>query len=199
MDSVTAAASATAPTQRKRRRGWESKQEPLLVSKGDAAAMLSLCVRTIDKLIATKELPARRCGKRVLIPFSALQQFARRDHVTTTAGTRTMSTAAARQPVNAALVEAGRAVHRADGERAGLRRRQRRQCERQPHNCARGARQRRRRHELAGTAARTRLLRTGGAVCRAVEPHTEADPTAILLQYLGAFGNVIGREPHWLI
>jgi excisionase family DNA binding protein len=86
MDSVTATAAATEQTQRKTRRGWESKQHaPLLVSKGDAAAMLSLCVRTIDKLIATKELPARRCGKRVLIPYSALQQFARRDHVTTTA------------------------------------------------------------------------------------------------------------------
>ncbi len=77
---VTAA--ATVPTQRKTRRGWESHQQtPLLVSKGDAAAMLSLCVRTIDKLIATKELPARRVGKRILIPFSALQQFARRDHI----------------------------------------------------------------------------------------------------------------------
>jgi excisionase family DNA binding protein len=67
----------TAPTMHKTRRGWQ----PLLVSKRDAAAMLSLCVRTIDNLIATKELPARRVGKRVLIPFSALQQFARRDHI----------------------------------------------------------------------------------------------------------------------
>jgi excisionase family DNA binding protein len=86
MNSIT---SATLPTQRKTRRGWELGQpQPLLLSKGDAAAMLSLCVRTIDKLIATKQLPARRCGKRVLIPFSALQQFAKRDHVTTAAESR---------------------------------------------------------------------------------------------------------------
>ena len=83
---MNSATSATAPTPRKTRRGWELGQaQPLLVSKRDAAAMLSLCVRTIDNLIASKELPARRCGKRVLIPFSALQQFAKRDHVTTAA------------------------------------------------------------------------------------------------------------------
>jgi excisionase family DNA binding protein len=71
----------TVPTMHKTRRGWQLQQQtPLLVSKRDAAAMLSLCVRTIDNLLATKQLPARRVGKRVLIPFSALQQFARRDH-----------------------------------------------------------------------------------------------------------------------
>jgi excisionase family DNA binding protein len=80
MNSIT---SATSPTQRKTRREWESRQQtPLLVSKGDAATILSLCVRTIDKLISSKQLPARRCGKRVLIPYSALVQFAKRDHVT---------------------------------------------------------------------------------------------------------------------
>lgn len=59
----------------------ESEQTPLLVSKRDAAALLSLCVRTVDNLIATKKLPARRVGRRVLIPYSALVHFARRDHV----------------------------------------------------------------------------------------------------------------------
>ncbi len=63
--------------------GWESQQTPLLVSKRDAAALLSLCVRTVDNLIATKKLPARRVGRRVLIPYAALVQFARRDHVGT--------------------------------------------------------------------------------------------------------------------
>ena len=62
-------------------------QAPLLVSKRDAAAMLSLCVRTVDKLIATKQLSARKVGKRILIPYSALVQFARRDHITTTTTT----------------------------------------------------------------------------------------------------------------
>jgi excisionase family DNA binding protein len=52
---------------------------PLLVSKRDAAELLSLCVRTIDNLIATKRLPSRRIGKRVLIPYAALVHFARHD------------------------------------------------------------------------------------------------------------------------
>ena len=71
----------TTPSLRNTRRGWESEQTPLLVSKRDAAALLSLCVRTVDNLIATKKLPARRVGRRVLIPYTALVQFARRDHV----------------------------------------------------------------------------------------------------------------------
>jgi hypothetical protein len=59
---------------------WEPGQPPLLVSKRDAAALLSLCLRSIDKLIAGKQLPCRRIGKRVLIPYTALVAFARRDH-----------------------------------------------------------------------------------------------------------------------
>jgi len=59
----------------------QSDQRPLLVSKRDVAALLSLCVRTVDNLIATKKLPARRVGRRVLIPYSALVQFAKRDHL----------------------------------------------------------------------------------------------------------------------
>jgi len=73
----------TRPSIRKSTRGSESERTPLLVSKRDAAALLSLCVRTVDNLIATKELPTRRVGRRVLIPYTALVQFARRDHVGT--------------------------------------------------------------------------------------------------------------------
>jgi len=73
----------TKPSLRNTRHEWESEQTPLLVSKRDAAALLSLCVRTVDNLIATKKLPARRIGRRVLIPYAALVQFARRDHVGT--------------------------------------------------------------------------------------------------------------------
>jgi excisionase family DNA binding protein len=58
-----------------------SALDPLLVSKRDAAALLGVCLRSVDNYIATKELPARRLGKRVLIPYSALLAFARRDHV----------------------------------------------------------------------------------------------------------------------
>ena len=58
-----------------------SALDPLLVSKRDAAALLGVCLRSVDNYIATKELLARRLGKRVLIPYSALLAFARRDHV----------------------------------------------------------------------------------------------------------------------
>lgn len=37
-----------------------------------------------------------------------------------------------------------------------------------------------------------------GDVVRAVEPHTEADPVALLGQFLVAFGNVVGRGPHFV-
>jgi hypothetical protein len=42
-------------------------------------------------------------------------------------------------------------------------------------------------HGLAGLAVRT------------LAPHTEADPAAILLQFLAAFGNLIGPAPHCLV
>jgi hypothetical protein len=35
-----------------------------------------------------------------------------------------------------------------------------------------------------------------GAVVRTIAPHTEADPAAILLQFLAAFGNLVGPGPH---
>src|SRR5262249_50049153 len=38
-----------------------------------------------------------------------------------------------------------------------------------------------------------------GLVVRTVEPHTEGDPAALLVQFLVAFGNVIGRGPHWVV
>lgn len=61
--------------------------EPLLVSKREAAALLSICVRSIDNYIAAKALPCRRLGKRVLIPYNALVAFARRDHLPASAET----------------------------------------------------------------------------------------------------------------
>ena len=36
-----------------------------------------------------------------------------------------------------------------------------------------------------------------GEFVRAVDPHTEADPVAILTQFIVAFGNVIGRQAHF--
>src|ERR1700733_203745 len=38
-----------------------------------------------------------------------------------------------------------------------------------------------------------------GDFVRRVEPHTEADPNALLLQFLCAAGNLFGRDPHVLI
>ena len=49
----------------------------LLHSKIEAAAMLNVSVRTIDNLIVMKELPVRRIGRRVLIPRSAIVNFAK--------------------------------------------------------------------------------------------------------------------------
>jgi hypothetical protein len=36
-----------------------------------------------------------------------------------------------------------------------------------------------------------------GEIVRTIEPHTEADPVALLLQLLAAVGNIVGRGPHW--
>jgi excisionase family DNA binding protein len=52
----------------------------LLLSKKEAATLLSISVRSVEYLVSKKELPARRVGRRVLIPFSGLLQFSRHDH-----------------------------------------------------------------------------------------------------------------------
>lgn len=38
-----------------------------------------------------------------------------------------------------------------------------------------------------------------GKIVRTIEPHTEADPAAMLIQLLTAFGNCVGRGPHFLV
>lgn len=38
-----------------------------------------------------------------------------------------------------------------------------------------------------------------GEIVRAIEPHTEADPAALLVQLLVMFGNAVGRGPHCVI
>ena len=37
-----------------------------------------------------------------------------------------------------------------------------------------------------------------GDVVRAIEPHSEADPVALLIQFLVAFGNAVGRAAHFI-
>ena len=36
-----------------------------------------------------------------------------------------------------------------------------------------------------------------GDIVRIIEPHTEADPAALLIQFLTVFGNILGRGPHF--
>jgi len=57
-------------------------QEKILLTKRDVAFALSVSLRTVDNLMAAGELVTRRVGRRRLIPRSALEQFARRDHPT---------------------------------------------------------------------------------------------------------------------
>jgi hypothetical protein len=52
----------------------------LLVSRREAAAIVSLSIRSIDYLLARKQLPFRKIGTRTMIPVSELQRFARMDH-----------------------------------------------------------------------------------------------------------------------
>ena len=56
-------------------------RQPLLVSKKEAAASLGVCLRTVDYLLADKELACVRIGKRVMIKYSSLVAFCRCDHV----------------------------------------------------------------------------------------------------------------------
>jgi len=56
-------------------------KEPLLVTKHQARFYLGgISMRTIEKLIATKQLHVRRIGRRTLIPYKSLIAFARSDH-----------------------------------------------------------------------------------------------------------------------
>jgi excisionase family DNA binding protein len=56
--------------------------DPILISKRDAAKALSISLRTLDYLIASKELAVRRVGRRCLIPRKSLEEFAGHDHPT---------------------------------------------------------------------------------------------------------------------
>ena len=43
------------------------------------------------------------------------------------------------------------------------------------------------------------LIGLAGDIVRLIEPTTESDPTAILLQFLTMFGNIVGRGPYWIV
>jgi excisionase family DNA binding protein len=58
----------------------------LLVSREEAAQLLSISIRGMDYLIATKRIATRRIGTRVLIPIEDVRRFARFDHPERMAG-----------------------------------------------------------------------------------------------------------------
>ena len=60
----------------------ERALEALAMSKVEAARMLGVSLRTVDRLIALKQLPVRRLGRRVLIPRNGLHTLLRTDHPT---------------------------------------------------------------------------------------------------------------------
>ena len=54
----------------------------LLYDRKEAAWLLSLCPRTIDNLIASKQLKCIRIGNRVRLTVDELQKFIKRSHPT---------------------------------------------------------------------------------------------------------------------
>ena len=62
--------------------------EKILLSRTEAAAYLGISLRTLDSLLAARELASRRIGRRRLIERRVLEQFARRDHDISTPGDR---------------------------------------------------------------------------------------------------------------
>jgi hypothetical protein len=58
----------------------------LLVSRGEAAAILSISIRGVDYMIADGRLSTRRIANRVLIPTEEIRKFAQSDHPRRLAG-----------------------------------------------------------------------------------------------------------------
>ena len=54
-------------------------EDKILVSR-EEAQLLSISQRGLDYLVASKRLPTRRIGGRVLIPVAELRKYARCDH-----------------------------------------------------------------------------------------------------------------------
>ena len=54
--------------------------QPLNYGRVDTAKLLGVSVRTIDTLLATKQLRARRILGRVVIPLTEIKRFNRGDH-----------------------------------------------------------------------------------------------------------------------
>lgn len=56
----------------------ESDVRPLLHKRQAAAIRLNISLRTLDELLATKELPSVKIGKRRLVSEEAIQAFIRK-------------------------------------------------------------------------------------------------------------------------
>jgi len=54
--------------------------QKVLYTKREAAQLLSISLRSLDYLIVSQQLPARRIGRRVLVHRDSIEQFARLDH-----------------------------------------------------------------------------------------------------------------------
>jgi hypothetical protein len=56
----------------------------LLYSRKDAAFALSISIRSLDYIIAARQLKFRKDGKKILIPAGELSRYARADHAALT-------------------------------------------------------------------------------------------------------------------
>jgi excisionase family DNA binding protein len=54
--------------------------EPILLSRKQAASLLSISLRGLDYLISQQKIRTRRIGKRVLIARHEIERFARASH-----------------------------------------------------------------------------------------------------------------------
>jgi excisionase family DNA binding protein len=69
------------PERRKRpQRVTIAPEDKILVSREEAAQLLSISQRGLDYLVSSRRLPTRRIGGRVLIPTAELRKYARYDH-----------------------------------------------------------------------------------------------------------------------
>jgi len=60
----------------------QAAETVMAVGVTEAARRLGLSARTVATLIARRELPSRRVGRRRIIPIAALEAFLRCDHPT---------------------------------------------------------------------------------------------------------------------
>lgn len=65
----------------------EEKTPKLAVDTREAARLLSVSPRTIQNYINAKLLPARKIGRRTVIPVCVLEAFLRTDHASPLKGT----------------------------------------------------------------------------------------------------------------